>query len=116
MLFEQASVVEIKLRYYWQICTNTYDGYLEADDGSEMWCEEQLEVHLYVMDDRILVLMFRDTTRHRYLRYTNNSVGVPHALAFSLYILFGEVRNVREICAWERRLLKYVTAFVRKNL
>ncbi len=104
--------LKIRLSYYRRVCNEAGDRYLEADDGSEVWCEEQGDVHLYDVVDRILILMFRDTTRHRYLRCMNNSIGVLHALAFSLYVLFGEVCNVREVRAWERSLLNYVTAFV----
>ncbi len=85
-----------------------------ADASEPSYCEEIDRVHLYDVVDRLLISMFRDTTRYRYMRVFKNSLRLVHLLAYSLFVLFGLACDVRPLQEWEEGILRFTTAFVSK--
>ncbi len=110
-LFEQThrahSWMKTKSRYYQRVRNEIGDRFSQADDGRQVWCEERVKVHPYDVIDHILIVMFRDTNRHRYVRCINNSLGVLRSLAYSLFVMSGDVSNIRQVQEWELSQLKF---------
>ncbi len=70
----------ITLRHVGRVRRDPNSSQTARASSDTIYCDEVEHVHPYNVVDRLLISMFRDTTRHRYMRVLKNSLRVVHIL------------------------------------
>ncbi len=94
-----------KIRYEDMNSTNVHGSGLE---DAQYYLQTD-QIHLYDVVDRMLVEMFRDSSRNRYMSLMNHAMRVVHMIAMSIRSLLIQWKRQYEMEGCEKLLVRSVT-------